>query len=81
MQVTNDTDEELICRFFLSLKTSIFFGAHYSFVFFRKIARLREEGSRQLEEEQRLVREQIQREKEAQQTGEYTQRSMPTSKI
>uniref|UniRef100_A0A673C8T1 DnaJ homolog subfamily C member 17-like n=1 Tax=Sphaeramia orbicularis TaxID=375764 RepID=A0A673C8T1_9TELE len=38
-----------------------------------QIARLREEGSRQLEEEQRLIREQIQREREAQQqqqTGE-----------
>uniref|UniRef100_A0A3B5LRT1 DnaJ (Hsp40) homolog, subfamily C, member 17 n=1 Tax=Xiphophorus couchianus TaxID=32473 RepID=A0A3B5LRT1_9TELE len=31
-----------------------------------EIARLREEGSRQLEEEQRLIREQIQREREAQ---------------
>uniref|UniRef100_A0A667Z2G4 DnaJ (Hsp40) homolog, subfamily C, member 17 n=1 Tax=Myripristis murdjan TaxID=586833 RepID=A0A667Z2G4_9TELE len=32
-----------------------------------EIARLREEGSRQLQEEQRLIREQIQREREAQQ--------------
>ncbi|KAF3844739.1 hypothetical protein F7725_007902 [Dissostichus mawsoni] len=37
-----------------------------------KLARLREEGSRQLEEEQRLIREQIQRERETQQTGSYT---------
>ncbi|XP_070776214.1 dnaJ homolog subfamily C member 17 isoform X2 [Enoplosus armatus] len=45
-----------------------------------EIARLREEGSRQLEEEQKLIREQIQREREAQQqqqqqTGGYAQRS------
>lgn len=38
-------------------------------VHFHQIARLREEGSRQLEEEQRLIREQIQREREAQQSG------------
>ena len=31
-----------------------------------QIARLREEGSRQLQEEQRLIREQIQREREEQ---------------
>ncbi|XP_070776213.1 dnaJ homolog subfamily C member 17 isoform X1 [Enoplosus armatus] len=45
-----------------------------------EIARLREEGSRQLEEEQKLIREQIQREREAQQqqqqqTGGYAQRN------
>ncbi|XP_060938743.1 dnaJ homolog subfamily C member 17 [Limanda limanda] len=40
-----------------------------------EIARLREEGSRLLVEEQRRVRERIQREKEAQQTGEYPQRN------
>ncbi|TNN87184.1 DnaJ subfamily C member 17 [Liparis tanakae] len=34
-----------------------------------KITRLREEGSRQLQEEQKLIREQIQREREASQTG------------
>lgn len=40
-----------------------------------EIARLRLEGSRQLEEEQRLIREQIQREREAQQqSGDYIQR-------
>lgn len=39
-----------------------------------QIARLREEGSRQLAEEQRLIREQIQRERETQQqhTADYT---------
>lgn len=40
--------------------TAVFFCVH-----FQQIARLREEGSRQLEEEQRLIREQIQREREA----------------
>lgn len=52
-------------------------------VCFGQIARLREEGSRQLEEEQRLIREQIQREREAQQqqTGDFTQRSTYISKI
>ncbi|XP_068577621.1 dnaJ homolog subfamily C member 17 [Cebidichthys violaceus] len=39
-----------------------------------EIARLREEGSRQLEEEQRLIREQIQREREAQQQQQQQQR-------
>lgn len=45
--------------------------AHYCIfcVCFHQIARLREEGSRQLQEEQRLIREQIQREREAQQSG------------
>lgn len=38
-------------------------------VYCHQIARLREEGSRQLEEEQRLIREQIQQEREAQQSG------------
>uniref|UniRef100_A0A3Q3IZA1 J domain-containing protein n=1 Tax=Monopterus albus TaxID=43700 RepID=A0A3Q3IZA1_MONAL len=50
-----------------------------------RIARLREEGSRQLEEEQRLIREQIQREREAQQqqTGdmERCSRSNVTPKL
>lgn len=45
--------------------TTIFFFC----VHFHQIARLREEGSRQLEKEQRLIREQIQREREAQQSG------------
>ncbi|XP_037551101.1 dnaJ homolog subfamily C member 17 [Nematolebias whitei] len=41
----------------------------------QEIARLREEGSRQLEEEQRLIREQIQKEREGQhQSGEHTHR-------
>lgn len=48
-----------------------------------QIARLREEGSRQLEEEQRLIKEQIQREREAQkdQAGSYAHTCMSTSKI
>lgn len=51
-------------------------------VFSEQIARLREEGSRQLEEEQRLIREQIQKERDAlnQQFGEFSQRSMFTCK-
>lgn len=59
------TDEVFICTYCCIL-----------FVFFLQIARLRDEGSRQLEEEQRLIKEQIQREKETQQqqTGDYTQR-------
>lgn len=58
-------------------------NAHYYIVCFPQIARLREEGSRQLEEEQRLIREQIQREREAQQqqTGDYTNRSTYMAKI
>lgn len=53
------------------------------YVRFHQIARLREEGSRQLEEEQRLIREQIQREREAQQqqTGGHTHKSMSQPKI
>lgn len=51
------------------------------FVCFHQIARLREEGSRQLEEEQRLIREQIQREREEQQTGGHTHKSMSHPRI
>lgn len=55
----------------------IYVNAHIVCVCSPQIARLREEGSRQLEEEQRLIREQIQREREAQQqqTGDYSQKS------
>ncbi|XP_029983036.1 dnaJ homolog subfamily C member 17-like isoform X1 [Sphaeramia orbicularis] len=45
-----------------------------------EIARLREEGSRQLEEEQRLIREQIQREREAQQQQQTDPRGQGCSK-
>lgn len=51
------------------------------FICSHQIARLREEGSRQLEEQQRIIREQIQREREAQQSGGYTHRNVSLSKI